>query len=154
MSGSVNAQYMPRYPIHDSLPDPEIRTFITNFYRISDKQDLNELWVDQFTEDAQIAVGPAKATGREDIRTMRNGMWSVVQERSHTVHKVFPGQFSESADSKRECELMLYGDVSYKTKDGAANTVAWAGHGTVRKVQSEDGNEEWKLAAYSVYMLK
>jgi hypothetical protein len=65
MSGSVNAQYIPRYPVHDSLPDPEIRTFITNFYRVSDKQDLNELWVDQFTEDAQIAVGPAKASGRE-----------------------------------------------------------------------------------------
>lgn len=65
MAGSVNAQYIPRYPVHDSLPDPEIRTFITNFYRISDQQDLNELWVDQFTKDAQIAVGPAKAIGRE-----------------------------------------------------------------------------------------
>lgn len=49
---------------------------------------------------------------------------------------------------------MLYGDVSYTTKDGASSTVAWAGHGTVRKVQNEDGNEEWKFAAYSVYMLK
>ncbi|KAH8128719.1 hypothetical protein ACSS6W_003784 [Trichoderma asperelloides] len=154
MSGSVSAQYIPLYPVHDGLPDPEIRTFITNFYRISDKQELNELWVDQFTKDAHIAVGPAKATGREDIRTMREGMWSAVQERSHTVRKVFPGQFIESADSKRECELMLHGEVSYKTKDGVSSTVAWAGHGTVRKVQNEDGNEEWKFAAYSVYMLK
>lgn len=85
---------------------------------------------------------------------MRQGMWTAVQERSHTVYKVFPGQFTESADSKRECELMLYGNVAYTTKDGVSSTVAWSGHGTLKKVPNDDGNEEWKLAAYSVYMLK
>ncbi|KAM0253322.1 hypothetical protein ACHAQJ_007326 [Trichoderma viride] len=155
MSGSVIAGYVPLYPVHDNLPDPEIRTFITNFYRISDRPDANELWVGQFTEDARVAIGPANATGREELVTMREGMWSVVQERKHTVLKVFPGQFDESADSSKQAsELMLHGDVAYKTKDGNSSTVAWAGHGKLKKVRNEDGNEEWKFSAYSVYLLK
>jgi hypothetical protein len=85
---------------------------------------------------------------------MREGMWSVVQERKHIVLQVFPGQFSEAADSKQESELMLHGTVAYKTKDGNSSTVPWAGHGKLRKVRNEDGNEEWKFSAYSVYLLK
>lgn len=54
--------YFPLYPVQDLLPDPEIRTFITNFYRISDKPDSNELWLSHFTEDAQVTMG--NDTGR------------------------------------------------------------------------------------------
>lgn len=79
---------------------------------------------------------------------MREGMWSVVQERKHTVAKVFPARF-DTAASANECELMLYGDVTYKTKDGQTSTVPWAGHGALKKVQ-----DEWKFAEYTVYLLK
>ncbi|RFU71761.1 fungal specific transcription factor, partial [Trichoderma arundinaceum] len=65
MSGSVSAGYVPLYPVPDNLPDPEIRTFITNFYKISDRPEANELWVSQFTKDARVAIGPGKASGQE-----------------------------------------------------------------------------------------
>lgn len=65
MSGSVDAGYTPLYPVPDNLPDAEIRTFITNFYKISDRPEANELWISQFTKDARVAVGPGKANGEE-----------------------------------------------------------------------------------------
>ncbi len=53
------------YPVQDLLPDPEIRTFITNFYRISDNPDSNELWVSHFTEDAQVTMGNDTGRGQQ-----------------------------------------------------------------------------------------
>ncbi|KAL7960728.1 hypothetical protein V8C34DRAFT_302769 [Trichoderma compactum] len=153
MAGSADAGYIPLYPVPDGLPDAEIRTFITNFYKISDRQELNEKWLDQFTEDARIAMGSVKGNGKEELRTMREGMWSVVAERKHTVTKVFPGRFNDSKDSKG-AELMLHGDVAYKTKDGNSSTVPWAGHAVLRKVQVEGREEAWKLAEYRVFLLK
>lgn len=84
---------------------------------------------------------------------MREGMWSVVAERRHTVTKVFPGRFNDKEDSKG-AELMLHGDVAYKTKDGNSSTVPWAGHAILKKVQVEGGEEVWKLSEYRVYLLK
>lgn len=84
---------------------------------------------------------------------MREGMWSVVAERKHTVHKVFPGRF-DNADGGKGCELMLHGDVAYKTKDGHSSMVPWAGHGILTRVRDEDGGEAWKFAEYRVYLLK
>ncbi|KAL7950415.1 hypothetical protein V8C42DRAFT_340055 [Trichoderma barbatum] len=153
MSGSVDAGYTPLYPVPDTLPDAEIRAFLTNFYKISDRPEANALWVGQFTKDANVVVGPAKASGEEELRTMREGMWSVVAERKHTVTKVFPGRFNDAEDSKA-CELMLHGDVSYKTKDGNSSTIPWAGHGILRKVPDEAGEEAWKFAEYRVYLIR
>lgn len=65
MAGAVSGGYFPVYPHHDNLPDPEIRTFITNFYRTSDKQDSNELWVSYFTKDADIVMGNDKGKGEQ-----------------------------------------------------------------------------------------
>lgn len=57
------------YPVQDLLPDPEIRTFITNFYRISDSPDSNELWVSHFTEDAQVTMGNDTGRGQQGEQT-------------------------------------------------------------------------------------
>ncbi|KAK1239763.1 hypothetical protein MKX07_001217 [Trichoderma sp. CBMAI-0711] len=169
MAGSVNeAGYTPLYAAADSrLPDEAgIRAFLSEFYRISDRPEENERWVEQFTADARVAIGSGKATGTEELRTMREGMWSVVAKRKHTVVKVFPGRFEDGDDGRAaegdgRCELMLYGDVAYTTKDGDSSTVAWAGHGILRKVRVHgegegEGEEEeaWKFAEYRVYMLK
>lgn len=61
----ADAGYTPLYPVPDGLPDAEIRTFITNFYKISDRPEANEQWVDQFTKDARVTIGPGKANGQE-----------------------------------------------------------------------------------------
>lgn len=53
------------YPQHDNLPDPEIRAFITNFYRISDKFDSNELWVSYFDKDAFVKIGNDSGKGEQ-----------------------------------------------------------------------------------------
>lgn len=61
----ADAGYTPLYPVPDGLPDAEIRTFITNFFKISDRPELNDKWLEQFTEDARVAIGPGKANGQE-----------------------------------------------------------------------------------------
>ncbi|KAM3515551.1 hypothetical protein MY11210_000729 [Beauveria gryllotalpidicola] len=148
MASSVQGGYFPIYPVQDLLPDPEIRTFITNFYRISDKPDSNELWVSHFTEDAQVALGNDTGRGHQEIRELRSRMWNVVAERKHTVKKVFPARFM---DEDGECECMLFGDVRLKTKDGQELVVPWAGHATLTK--AVDGSkEEWKFAQYRVWL--
>ncbi|KFA62233.1 hypothetical protein S40285_07726 [Stachybotrys chlorohalonatus IBT 40285] len=148
MSKHVTGGYFPIYPQHDGLPDPDIRTFITNFYRTSDNPAANELWVSYFTKDATDARGTA-------IREMRGRMWTTVDERKHTVTKIFPGMF-QGADASRapECECMLFGEVQYRTKDGGApSTASWAGHGTLRKEKNGE-HEEWKFAQYRVWLQK
>lgn len=57
MMGSMRAGYFPQYPHHDNLPDPEIRTFITNFYHATDQPGSNELWISYFTPDAHVVIG-------------------------------------------------------------------------------------------------
>jgi hypothetical protein len=69
MAGSVvnEAGYTPLYAAADSrLPDEAgIRAFLSDFYRISDRPEENERWVEQFTADARVAIGSGKATGTE-----------------------------------------------------------------------------------------
>lgn len=59
----LSGGYFPLYPHNDSLPDPDIRTFITNFYHASDRPNSNELWVSYFTEDAQVTMGNDQGQG-------------------------------------------------------------------------------------------
>jgi hypothetical protein len=92
-----------------------------------------------------------------EIRELRGRMWSVVRERKHTVSKVFPAQFREARvpGEAVECECMMFGEVEYRTEDGAveATTVPWAGHGVLRK-ETVGEREEWKFAQYRVWLQK
>lgn len=45
-------------------------------------------------------------------------MWTTVQERRHSVVKVFPASFQDLESEDQECELMLFGEVTLQTKDG------------------------------------
>lgn len=67
MSEHLSGGYFPVYPQHDNLPDPEIRTFITNFYRVSDRPDRNELWISHFTKDAQVIMGNDRGKGEQGM---------------------------------------------------------------------------------------
>ncbi|KAM3558660.1 hypothetical protein MY1884_003861 [Beauveria asiatica] len=148
MASSVQGGYFPIYPVQDLLPDPEIRTFITNFYHISDKPDSNELWVSYFTDDAQVTMGNDTGRGHQAIRELRSRMWNIIAERKHTVKKVFPARF---LDEDGECECMLFGHVQLKTRAGEELVVPWAGHATLTKVV--DGlKEEWKFSQYRVWL--
>lgn len=57
-----------------------------------------------------------------ELLIMRKGMWIAVETRLHTVHKIFP--FGAGAD-----EVMIYGIVDYKFKDGRNTTVRHPQHG-------------------------
>lgn len=70
-------------------------------------------------------------------------MWSVVQERQHRVIKVFPGQFNKD---ESECECMLVGEGTFKTKNGETIEPSWSGHAILKKEKGE-----WKLKAYRVW---
>jgi len=61
------AGYRPVYPQAGQLPDPGVRDFITNFYRISDMYDANEQWIGSFTKDAQVTMGTAKANTEQGM---------------------------------------------------------------------------------------
>ncbi|KAK2601748.1 hypothetical protein QQS21_004736 [Conoideocrella luteorostrata] len=157
MSGQLSGGYFPIYPHHDDLPDPEIRTFITNFYRDSDRADRNELWISHFTQDAQVVMGNDRGTGEQEIRELRSRMWTTVQERQHSVFKVFPGRFgdqnSDSGDLNQECEFMLFGEVKLQTKLGQSLAVPWAGHAILKKGMYGE-KEEWKFRHYQVWLQK
>ncbi|KAG9647450.1 hypothetical protein KCU64_g10148, partial [Aureobasidium melanogenum] len=60
-----------------------------------------------------------KVQGREEILSLRKGMWEKVNRRKHTALKVFP--FGPNSN-----EVMLYGTVEYGLKDGREATVDWA----------------------------
>lgn len=86
-----------------------------------------------------------------EIREFRSRMWSTVQERKHTVTKVFPARFD--AGGAADVELMLYGKVEYKTKDGSESGASWGAHAVLKKVLDGE-REEWKLAQYRVWIQK
>ena len=82
-----------------------------------------------------------KEGGKDDIFTMRKGMWDVVTSRKHTVYKVFP--YGENAT-----EAMLYGKVQYGFKDGRETSVEWAARAEM--VQDEG---KWKFKFYQDYLV-
>ncbi|KAG6033979.1 hypothetical protein E4U41_006732 [Claviceps citrina] len=153
MSGSLSGGYFPLYPHHDDLPDPQIRTFITNFYRVSDRPDQNELWISYFTKDARVMIGGDGGNGEDEIRQLRGRMWTTVQDRQHSVAKVFPGRFldPDTDGGNEECECMLFGEVKVQMREGQSLTVPWAGHAIL--VKNVDGEkEEWKFRHYQVWL--
>ncbi|KAG6007782.1 hypothetical protein E4U21_005500 [Claviceps maximensis] len=133
MSGSLSGGYFPVYPHHDDLPDPEIRTLITNFYRASDRADRNELWISYFTKDAQVIMGSDGGKGEKGR----------FQDR---------GSSGEEGNLGQECECMLFGDVKLQTKEGESLIVPWAGHAILQKVGN--GDKEWKFRHYQVWLQK
>ncbi|CEJ91498.1 hypothetical protein VHEMI07205 [[Torrubiella] hemipterigena] len=147
----MSGGYFPVYPQHDNLPDPEIRTFITNFYQTSDKKESDELWVSFFHSDADVTIGNDHGKSEQGIRELRARMWNVVADRKHIVYKVFPHRFQESSDEgSTEHELMLFGDVHVVTKDEQKLTLPWAAHAVLRK--GSQPTDEWKFQKYRVYL--
>ncbi|KAH8806144.1 putative fungal-specific transcription factor [Xylogone sp. PMI_703] len=134
--------YSPLYPQDANLLDPEIQKFISKFYEVSDNPELNEVWVDCFTKDAEVTMGPDGGKGKKELHGLRSRVWSVVASRKHTVTKVFPSWFGGS----QEYEVMLFGEVARRKKDGSSGVFSWAGHAVLKK-----GVEDWKFSYYRVW---
>ena len=111
MSSAPNASgYEPMYPT-DSPADATVKRFVTRFFGISDTPGLTDEWVEFFRDDATLVMGNDAATGRQQVRKLREGMWERVEARKHTLVKVFPGSFvdREFGGEENIAEFMLFG---------------------------------------------
>ncbi|KAJ3508131.1 hypothetical protein NM208_g15865 [Fusarium decemcellulare] len=145
MAENIPDRYIPQYAKADDWDDQDLEQFITNFYHISDNPEKNQQWVNSFAEEANVQIGADKAQGSKELPEFRNRMWAQVQERKHTVLKVFPGRFTGSDASEREC--MLLGEASFLTRDGRTTEAGWTVHAVVKRVQGE-----WKFVRYRVWV--
>ncbi|THW76639.1 hypothetical protein D6D17_10423 [Aureobasidium pullulans] len=114
----VMSSYASEYPAGDKF-DPEYKAFFEQFYETSDTPSAHEKYSNQFTQDATLIMASKNAQGREEILSLRKGMWEKVNSRKHTAVKIYPF----GSDSN---EAMLYGKVEYSLKDGREATVDWA----------------------------
>ncbi|CAI7653553.1 unnamed protein product [Penicillium pancosmium] len=116
--------------------------FMEDFYRTSDTESLHEKYVQSFTEDATLIMGPKEAKGASEILPLRHGLWAHVASRKHTPSRIFFGG---------ENEIMLYGGVNYRLKadTGKDVYVPWAGR--VVFAPEKDG-EGVKMQFYQVYL--
>ncbi|KAI1374531.1 hypothetical protein F4677DRAFT_160124 [Hypoxylon crocopeplum] len=140
--------YMPAFPINHAL-DERVKTFISNFYATSDDPSKNEEWMNYFLPDAVVIMGDKSATGTEQIRQLRQGMWEQVKTRKHKPEKVFPASFGEPGDGRIAAEYMLHGSLDLVTKNGEQQAVSWAGRAVLTNVE---GILKYKL--YQVYIHK
>ncbi|KAF7589313.1 hypothetical protein BBP40_004466 [Aspergillus hancockii] len=116
-------------------------SFLESFYAISDTESQHDKYVESFTEDATLIMGPKVANGPKEILNLRHGLWAHVKLRKHYPTRVY---FSG------ERELMLYGTVRYVLKADPGNEVEvpWAG----RVVFGEDEGNGSKMEFYQVYL--
>jgi hypothetical protein len=122
---------------------PRILTFLSSFYETSDTESQHDAYVEYFTRDATLHMGPKRAVGTEEIRQLRLGLWTHVASRKHTTVKVFFGG---------EHEVMLYGIVRYVLRqgDGGEVEVPWAGRVVFDGVKE---GQELRMKFYQVYLV-
>ncbi|KAK3947570.1 hypothetical protein QBC32DRAFT_318687 [Pseudoneurospora amorphoporcata] len=107
------------------IPTSTTSQFITSFFQVSDNPDLTEEWLSFFHKEAKLVMGDKVAEGKEEIRTLRKGMWEKVKARKHTVQKVFPAfahpqpRTSTGAGAMDDdvLEFMVYGTVDYTLRE-------------------------------------
>ncbi|KAJ5586954.1 uncharacterized protein N7459_002719 [Penicillium hispanicum] len=120
----------------------DLVAFLEDFYRTSDTESLHEKYVESFTDDATLIMGPKEATGADAILALRHSLWTHVASRKHTPTHIFFGG---------ENEVMLYGGVNYILKANPESDVyvPWAGR--VVFAPHKDG-ERVKMQFYQVYL--
>ncbi|CAI7619601.1 unnamed protein product [Penicillium viridicatum] len=116
--------------------------FMEDFYRTSDTESLHDKYVQSFTEDATLIMGPKEAKGASEILPLRHGLWTHVASRRHTPTQIFFGG---------DDEIMLYGGVNYRLKANPDNDVyvPWAGRVVFAP---QKGDEDIKMQFYQVYL--
>ncbi|KAJ9485665.1 hypothetical protein VN97_g7703 [Penicillium thymicola] len=116
--------------------------FMEDFYRTSDNESLHDKYVQSFTEDATLIMGPKEAKGASEILHLRHGLWTHVASRRHTPTQIYFGG---------DDEIMLYGGVNYRLKATPDNDVyvPWAGRVVFAP---QKGDEDIKIQFYQVYL--
>ncbi|KAJ5219128.1 uncharacterized protein N7498_001227 [Penicillium cinerascens] len=116
--------------------------FMEDFYRTSDTESLHEKYVQSFTDDATLIMGPKEAKGSSEILPLRHGLWAHVASRKHSPQRIF-----FSGDN----EIMLYGGVNYRLKADPERDVyvPWAGRAVFAPAKE---GEAVKMEFYQVYL--
>lgn len=116
--------------------------FMEDFYRTSDNRFLHDKYVQSFTEDATLIMGPKEAKGATDIFLLRHSLWTHVASRRHTPTQMYFGG---------DDEIMLYGGVNYRLKANPDDDVyvPWAGRVVFAP---QKGDEDIKMQFYQVYL--
>ena len=60
----TSLQYSPAYPPGIDI-DPAYKSFLSNFYRLSDTPNAHEAYAAQFADDATFIMASRKAVGSE-----------------------------------------------------------------------------------------
>jgi hypothetical protein len=53
--------------VNSGAPGQDVESFINKFYEWSDNPEDNEPWINAFTDDAYVQIGPQKAQGAEGM---------------------------------------------------------------------------------------
>jgi hypothetical protein len=126
------------YP--QSYSNPTLDAFLVKFFQLSDLPPpaTNDPYVEEFTDDAYVKVGPAEAVGKHNLVEYRKNSWVGIDKRHHVIDKVFP--FSSSQDETQD--IIVKGTVEY-TRDGSVSAVEFMSHLMIKG---------WKIAHYKVYI--
>ncbi|KAL0931870.1 uncharacterized protein CTRU02_212823 [Colletotrichum truncatum] len=126
---------------NETAIDRDLRLRIRDFYRTSDNKDLNDRWLEFFTPDAKVKIGPQEAEKHDCLRQLRTEMWSPVSARKHWITSAI-GSVTEHG-----VHVMLKGGVKRKGLDGNESTFSWAGSAAWAKY-----NGEWRMGTYRVWL--
>lgn len=122
-----------------------LQQFVRDFYAASDVGPSgHSAYVDLYTPETTLIMGPTEYKGHEGIRQFREAGWEKVATRKHVVGGIF------LSPSKPDEELMLYGTVDYGMKDGTSKLgVEWA----ARMLLSKNDDGRYKVKWYQVYIV-
>lgn len=122
----------------NTITDPAVKSFIERYYAVSNDADVHDDYAGLFTSNGEFSMNEKKATGTQQIRDLRKGIWSHVPGRDHS-----PVQIYTHGDD--QMDLMILGEVSYKHHHGHETAADWAAK---MKLQKENG--EIKVAKYHI----
>ncbi|GMK55619.1 hypothetical protein CspeluHIS016_0206750 [Cutaneotrichosporon spelunceum] len=125
--------------VNDSI-SPKVVSLVNRLYAASDVGPVgHQHYVDLYTPDATLVMGPSTFNGHEAILGWRQKGWEAVSGRTHVCQGVFAG--------KNPNEVMMYGTVTYDMKDGTRKEgIEWSAH------LLTDGEPEPKIKFYQVYI--
>ncbi len=121
------------------VSNKQLRSFLEGFYKQSDTKPPVEgdQYVNYFTLEATLIMGANLAKGSEEIRQLRQNIWTGVSTRHHVVHNVA---------AVNDTDVLLNGDVDYALNDGSSSFKSWAAY-----IEFESPAQE-KMKYYRVYI--